>query len=251
MQPIPRALVDSFADAYAGRNVGFSAAEIIEYFQRYSNLIKTVDHYAMNPTRRQLFIESVYSLPPKLQYYSLNDLTWFVYDSKYQYPSEEERTALRNNLHNFISTDPIGLGFSSIRETAFREDWITCYSRLLNNPASCITASRTMLESILRTIISERGEGPACSGDLGKLIRQAQDVLGFNREDRQAEHQILQGLASVINGLCSISNAAGDRHGLIEGDTIDDPYYAQLCMNSAGLIGLAFIQTHLLNNPSA
>jgi hypothetical protein len=208
MQSLPRVLVDSFAEAFAGISVGFSAIQITKYFQQYSNLVKPSDHYAMRPTRRQLFIESVYSLSPKLQYYSLNDLTWSEHESRYQYPSEEKRTLLRNNLHNFISNDPIGLGFSAIRETAFREDWITCYSRLQNNPASCITASRTMLETILRTIVNERGEEPDTSGDLGRLLRQVQDVIGFNRQDRQPEHQVLQGLASVIIGICSISNAA-------------------------------------------
>ena len=108
-----------------------------------------------------------------------------------------------------------------------------------------------MLETILSTIISERGVAPDTSGDLGRLMKQAQVVLGFERSERQPEHQLLQGLASVVNGICSISNSAGDRHGLIEGDAIDDPYYAQLCMNAAGTLGLAFVEMHLLNNPSA
>lgn len=251
MQPLPRGIVDRFADEFAGTNprLGFSAAEITEYFRRYSRLIRANNHYGMNLSRRDLFIESVYSLPPKHQYYSLNDLAFFVYQSKYQYPSEETRNQLRQDLHANISDDPIGLTFSQIRETAFREDWVTCYSRLRNNPAACITSSRTMIETILRTIISERGEAPDKSGELGRLVKQAQGVLGFNRPNRQPEHQLMQGLSSVINGICSISNSAGDRHGLIGGDSIDDPYYAQLCMNAAGTLGLAFIEMHLLHNP--
>lgn len=250
MQSIPRVLVDKFASEFAGVRLGFSARQITDYFQRYSNLVRPFDHFAFNPSRRQLFIESVYSLPPKLQYYSLNDLIWNEYESRYPYPSNEIRNNLRKDLHNFISPNPIGLMFSSISESAFREDWITCYTKLQNNPASCITSSRTMLETILRTIVSDRGETPDTSGELHRLLRQVEDVLGFNRQNRQAEHQILQGLKSVIYGLSSISNEAGDRHGLIGGDSIDNPYYAQLCMNAAGTIGLAFIEMHLLNNPS-
>ncbi|MBZ4654501.1 MAG: hypothetical protein JG781_1858, partial [Peptococcaceae bacterium] len=77
MHPIPRTIVNKFAKAFAGRNVGFSAKEITDYFSSYSNLVKPYDHYGINPTREQLFIESVYFLTPKLQYYSLNDLAFY------------------------------------------------------------------------------------------------------------------------------------------------------------------------------
>lgn len=147
MQPIPRVLADKFAIAFAGERIGFSAQQITEYFSTYSNLVRPHDHYAMNPTRKQLFVESVYSLPPRQQYYSLNDLSFYERPSRYSYPSEDKRRQLREELHTFISPTPIGLGFSVIRETAFREDWMTAQSRVENNPSAAITAARTMLET--------------------------------------------------------------------------------------------------------
>jgi hypothetical protein len=38
-----------------------------------------------------------------------------------------------------------------------------------------------------------------------------QDILAFKRTDRNAEHQILTGFSSIINGLCATCNSAGDR----------------------------------------
>lgn len=246
MHALPRNLVDRFAEAFAGKNVGFSTKEITGYFTKYSNLVKPYDHYGVNPTRKQLFIESLYALNPKQQYYALNDLTWDEKASKYDYPKKEARIELREQLHTFISPDPVGIRFSQIRETAYREDWATCITRLEHDPASAITSARTLLETLLKTIITERGGVPDNSGELGKLMKQAQDIVGFDRAKDQPTHQIISGLVNIINGLSAISNSAGDRHGLVAGQSIDDPGLAQLAIHAAGTVGIAFIELHLL-----
>ena len=205
----------------------------------------SVHNQLVQSTRKQLFIESVYALPPKQQYYSLNDLCWNERPSQYAYPDEAIRSDLRHRLHSFISPDPIGMRFSEIRETAFREDWASCITRLQNDPASAITAARTMLETLFRTIISERRGQPDNTGDLGRLLRQAQNAVGFDHNADQSLHQIISGLSSVVSGLATISNRAGDRHGLVAGQSIDDPGLAQLCVHAAGTVGIALIELHL------
>lgn len=95
MQPIPRTLVDKFAKAFADKGVGFSAAEITQYFTTFSNLVRPYDQYGMNPTRLGLFVDATYALPPKQQYYALNELAFNIRPSKYPYPSEEIRRRLR------------------------------------------------------------------------------------------------------------------------------------------------------------
>lgn len=248
MQPVNRIIVEKFANEFSGyRNVGFSAKEITEYFSHYSNYVKPYDHYGISLKRSELFIESVYALRPKQQYYALNDLAVIFRKTRYKYPSEDVRRKLLEELHCSISPDPIGLRYSQIRETAFREDWVTAISRIDAEPSAAITAGRTMVETILKTIIKERKGEPDSSGDLGKLIRQTQDILNFNRAEKQAEHQILSGLSSIITGICNISNEAGDRHGTIMGKSISDPYIAQMVINSAGVLGILFIDMHLFS----
>lgn len=207
--------------------------------------MKPHDHYAMNPTRLQLFVESVYALTAEQQYYALNDLTFFEYESRYAYPPEVDRIALRQELHSYISVTPIGLGFSEIRETAFRKDWMTAHGRLLANPAAAVTAARTLLETLFKTIISERGGEPDNSGSLSRLLRQAQDAVGFVRAQSQAEHQLHQGIVTTVEGVAAISNAAGDRHGTVAGVSLDDPHLAYLCVNACGTVGLCFVKKHL------
>jgi hypothetical protein len=247
LEYIPRALAERFAALYAGNQKGFSAREISDYFLRYSNLVKHVDYYGANPTRFDLFLDSLYSLESKQQYYALNDLSFFEYPSKYRYPSADERENLRSDLHTFISPNPIGLSISRLRETAYRADWIEASRRIPVDPPGAITAARTMLETTLKTILSERRERDESGGDLGRLVRQTERILGIKPREQSAEHQILTGLASVIAGVAALSNEAGDRHGTIGGASIDDPTLAELCVNACGTIGILFVELHLLN----
>lgn len=246
MQPIKRAIVDRYATHFAGNKVGFSAQEITDYFCKYSNYVRPLEQYGFKPKRSELFIESVYQLRPKQQYYALNDLAFIIQDSRYDYPDEETRNKLLEELHCSVSPDPLGIRISKLRETAFREDWATAISRIDGEPASAITAARTMIETILKTIIKERQNEPDTSGDIGKLLKQTETILDFKASENQSEHQILSGLSSVINGISSISNIAGDRHGTIMGKSIEEPFIAQLVINAAGVIGITFIELHLL-----
>jgi hypothetical protein len=243
---IPRAIAERFAEEYAGKNKGFSAREISDYFGRYSNLVKHVDFYGVNPTRYDLFLDSLYSLEPKQQYYALNDLIFNEYDSKYDYPNRAVRDALCDDLHTFISPNPIGLRISRIRETAYRYDWIEASRKISIDPSGAITAGRTMLETTLKTILEERGKTDNSGGNLARLIKQVEKTLGIEPKDMPAEHQVVTGMASIINGVASLSNQAGDRHGTIGGVTIDDPTLAELCINACGTIGVLLVEIHLL-----
>jgi len=245
MRPIPRPLADKFGKAFAGAKVGFSAKEITEYFTGYSSLVRPFDHYGFNPTRQGLFIESLYALTARQQYYALNDLCYYEKPSRYPYPSPAQRAKLSSELHSFISPEPIGLAFSKVDRSAVREDWMIAYSRIHDNPAAAITAARTLLESVLTTILVERGQTPDAGGDLQKLLKQTEDALGFLAPARQAEHLVLSGLATTANGLAALSNAAGDRHGIAAGTSIDDPFVADLCVQAAGAVALFFLDTHL------
>jgi hypothetical protein len=55
----------------------------------------------------------------------------------------------------------------------------------------------------------------------------------------------VQGLATAIGGIAAISNAAGDRHGTVQGVTLQDKHLAVLCVHAGGAVGLSFIEKHL------
>ena len=83
--------------------------------------------------------------------------------------------------------------------------------------------------------------------DIGKLVKQAEKILGFDPKDHPGEHQVFSGIASVLNGLACLSNEAGDRHGTVGGVGIEDPSVAEVCVNACGTLALFFIERHLFS----
>lgn len=245
MQPVPSVVAKRFARQFAGDGVGFSGREITDYLGQYSNAVKSYDSYDVKPKREDLFTIALASLLPKEQYYALTDLCISPPEMKYDVPSQKIRAALLIQLHSYLNIEPIGLRFSFLREHTFRTDWFTAYSRVTTNPGAAITAARTLIETTFKTIIDERGRKPDTSGDLGRLLRQIEDVLEFNRAENQDEHRILGGLTNIINGIAGLSNSAGDRHGLVGGEEIDNPSIAGLAVNASGTVSLFFIERHL------
>ena len=246
MQPVPRGIANKFAGKFAGkgRGSGMTAKEITEFFLKYNLSVKAYEHYGIRPSKHELFVETLYTLSPREQYYSLTDLTRAT-NRSLQALSEAERKNLRDSLHQCFSRNPIGLSFSSLNETAFREDWYTAYLRVRSSPAAAVTAARTLLETVLKTIISERNGAPDNSGDLGRLLKQSTKQLNWSDREDQAIQQITSGLGNMVNGICAISNASGDRHGIIDGMQMDDPSIAELVVNACGTIGILMIELHL------
>lgn len=245
MNSVPRKMADDMANEFAGKGVGFSAQQITDYFTTYSNMVKPYDHYGMNPTRFQLFIDSLYALQPKEQYCALTDLCLSPPQTKYGVPSDEVRHSLLGSLHTYLNPNPIGLRFSQLRDHKYRQEWLTAYGRTIANPAAAITAARTMVETMLKTIVAERGEVPDSSGDVARVLKQVERCLEFNVREMAEQHRVLTGLANVVHGIAGISNASGDRHGLVDGLEIDDPATARLVVNAAGALGLFMIELHL------
>jgi hypothetical protein len=96
------------------------------------------------------------------------------------------------------------------------------------------------VETTCKTILQELGESPDKSGDLGNLYKRTRVCLGIDatRGVSQAVHQIINGLTQVIEGTAAISNAAGDRHGLAEGERITELALASLSVHAAGSVAL-------------
>jgi len=247
MRQIPRHIVEKFVIEFAATlKSGFSAKQITDFFGEYSLAVKPHDHYGVNLSRKDLFIESFYVLEPKKQYYCLNDLCNNPPEMRYNKPTEEVRERLFREFHEYIGPTPIGLKMSALREDKFNEDWFKAYNRIVDDPNASITSARTLLENTLKKIIMERGVLPNNSGDLGKLLKQVIEVLGIKQE-KQEHQMIVSGISSITNAVAALSNKDGDRHGSVE--SIGNPkILAPLVLNLCGSIGIYFIELHLFSN---
>jgi hypothetical protein len=96
-----------------------------------------------------------------------------------------------------------------------RESWQRAMDRVHRDPEGAITAARSLLESACRHVLDEYGVVAEAGISLSKLHRLAVKELQLDphRGVNAALRQMLQGAASVVEGLAALRNDLGDAHG--------------------------------------
>lgn len=96
-----------------------------------------------------------------------------------------------------------------------RESWQKSLDRVHSDPEGAITAARSLVESACRHVLDEHGVVAEAGIPLSKLHRLAAKELQLdpNGGVNAALRQMLQGAASVIEGLAALRNDLGDAHG--------------------------------------
>jgi hypothetical protein len=246
MKPVEQSVIKQFAKAFSYGRTGFSLEQIPEYFAGYQGSVPDLSNYAVAPVKSAIFEDCVRALTPDNQRLSLYDLCDNPPASKHPMPDVATRKGLLALLVQADGRSPIGIELSSLTLTGVRQQWMTAASRIPLSAAGAITAARTLLESTCKTILSELGEVPDSSGELGKLYKQVRGKLGIDSKQgtSQAVHQMVNGLTQVVDGLAGLSNSAGDRHGLIGGTKITELSFASLAVHAAGTACVFLIRVH-------
>jgi Abortive infection C-terminus len=127
-----------------------------------------------------------------------------------------------------------------------RDAWTRALERRDTHPEGAITMARTLLESTLKTILDDRDIAYDDAEDLPGLYKavSAELRLAPGAYSEHAFKQILGGCHSVVVGLGSLRNKAGDAHG--SGRRLYRPAsrHATLAVNLAGSMALFLIETH-------
>jgi hypothetical protein len=126
------------------------------------------------------------------------------------------------------------------------EVWSRCFQRREDDPEGAITSARTLLESVCKFILDERGENYNPKDDLPKLYKQTASVLNLSpaQHKEQIFKQILTGCGSVVSGLASLRNSFGDAHGKGIRQVKPSKRHAELAVNLSGTISAFLIATH-------
>lgn len=127
-----------------------------------------------------------------------------------------------------------------------RAAWSRAVERRESDPEGAITLARTLLESTLMTILDDRGIAYKQGDDLPALYKAVSAALGLapGAYSEQAFKQILGGCHSVVVGLGSLRNRAGDAHGAGRTSYRPAARHATLAVNLAGSMALFLIETH-------
>ena len=127
-----------------------------------------------------------------------------------------------------------------------RDAWSRAVERRDTDPEGAITMARTLLESTLKTILDDRDMPYNQSDDLPALYKAVSKQLELapDRHAEEAFKRILGGCHSVVVGLGSLRNKAGEAHGSGRRWYRPAARHAALAVNLAGSMSLFLIETH-------
>lgn len=108
-----------------------------------------------------------------------------------------------------------------------------------------ITNARTLVEAVMKKIVSESNSSYEYNGDLNKLFKEVKKImnLDFNKaKNPEPIIQILSGITSIVQGIASVRNSMSDAHPK---KYKPSKYHAKLAVNSAKTISEFLIDIFL------
>ncbi|MGO9447061.1 MAG: abortive infection family protein [Solirubrobacteraceae bacterium] len=143
-------------------------------------------------------------------------------------------------LDDLVSAEAEALDSASVLAA-----WGKAVERRSGDPEGAITAARTLLESVCKTILDDLGESYGSGDDLPKLYRVVSKALKLAPADYTDEQlrRILGGATTVVEGLGSLRNSEGDAHGRGRKSYKPSGRHAGLAVNLAGSVAVFLMQT--------
>lgn len=138
-----------------------------------------------------------------------------------------------------------GLGAFTSEEVS--RSWRRMVNRVSTDPEGAITASRHLIETVLKHILDERLIPYDDERiELPELFKKVQTELLLAPEQHQEQvfKQILGGCSGIVNGLGTMRNKLGDAHGRSAHRVRPLPRHARLAVNLAGSMALFLTDTH-------
>lgn len=152
-------------------------------------------------------------------------------ESKQVFPAEK---SISDSLNKF---DSDGIHYA----------WSKALERKVSDPEGAITISRTILESVCKSILDAKKIKYKSKGiELSELYKLTAKELNLAPEQHgeQVFKQILGGCSGIVNGLGSLRNKLGDAHGHGQQKIKPAPRHAELSVNLSGTMALFLIETY-------
>jgi hypothetical protein len=150
------------------------------------------------------------------------------------------------------SRGPADLGISAVLgsfdEEGVHRAWSKALDRRSDDPGGAITAARTLLETVCKSILDTKG-GKAYreNDDLPRLYFRTAEYLNLapSQHTEETFKAILGSCQNVVNSLGTLRNKIGDAHGQGRKPIRPSERHAALAVNLAGAMATFLVQTHL------
>jgi hypothetical protein len=132
--------------------------------------------------------------------------------------------------------------------------WAKALSRRASDPEGAITVARTLLETVCKRVLDERGVAYGYKDDLPKLYGLAARELNMAPDQHVEEpiKMILGGAMNLVNGIGTLRNRFSDAHA--PGGKIPvkpSARHAALAVNMAGAMATFMIETFVQQDAKA
>lgn len=155
---------------------------------------------------------------------------------------------LLEHLSNEIpSSETISERFNTVSTVRIREFWTKSVSRLGSEPEAAITLARSMLETVCKSILTERQIVFDDKGDLVGLYKLVAKNLDLEASDAKSAEftRLAGGCSTIIQAIARIRNELGDAHGKSLSGPIPDKEHAQFVVTIAGSTALFLWERHI------
>jgi hypothetical protein len=161
----------------------------------------------------------------------------------------EQFEALRRRLEVAV-TAPADDGIADLLKNVdadhVRQLWKKSVERRDADPDGAVTAARSLLEAVMKHILSERGVQYDENADLPGLYKAIANTLSLapSKQADAAFREMCSGCFSVIKGLGATRSKASDAHGRSPGVPGPKPHHAALVVNFAGSMAAFLVGVH-------
>lgn len=130
-------------------------------------------------------------------------------------------------------------------EEYIHKEWEKAISRKVSDPEGAITIARTMIESVLKFILTQQDIEINDNIELSELYKKVAKSLNLAPEQHQEKifQQILGGANGIISGLGSLRNKLGDSHGTNGLKIKPQERHSELAVNLAGTMAIFLYKT--------
>jgi hypothetical protein len=150
--------------------------------------------------------------------------------------------------HRAPADETISGVLETFDEEGVHRAWVKALDRRLTDPEGAITAARTLLETVCKTILDAvDGDLYSETDDLPKLYHKTADRLKLapSQHTEEAFRAILGSCQSVVNNLGTLRNRVGDAHGHGRKPVRPSKRHAALAVNLAGAMATFLVETHV------
>jgi len=152
------------------------------------------------------------------------------------------------------SDHTVTVALNTLDAETIHQLWLRAMERRETDPEGAITLSRTLLETVCKHILEDKGVADENDGDLPGLYKIAAKSLNIapSQHSEQIFKQILGGCTAVVEGLGALRNRLSDAHGQGKRPVKPAPRHAELAVNLAGAVSMFLVATHHAHraNPS-